>query len=397
MAQKITLRKKLLGSGEKNSLYLDYSPPAPHSKTGEVVRKEYLGLYTWASIKVKERKGRQPKEVFDENPIANELKENHNTDQQRIAETILSRRLNELNKPEVYGKLEQRELEKRKREQKSFVAFFEKQCDHQLLKGQRNYLSALLVYKQFNKGKDISFSQLTPEHCEDFKSYLLLAASNQLLDHNTAAQYFKFFRIAINQAERLEFIDRNPNRKVSGIKLEKREKDFLTTEELEKLARTDCKLPEVKRICLFAAVCGQRRSDILGLTWSNVVEQKDGSLSISFIVQKSRRANVVPLNLSAVQLLGKRGESSERVFKVSVQQISNYLPQWLKAAGINKKITFHNFRHSFISNLLLLGSPITNVSKLAGHSTVTQTLNTYSHLTAEKMRETVEQLNLNFD
>lgn len=397
MAQKIILRKKLLGSGEKNSLYLDYSPPAPHSKTGELVRKEYLGLYTWAAVELKVRKGRQPKEVFDRNPIANGLKEKHNAEQQLIAERILSRRLNELNKPEVYGKLEQREIEKGKREQKSFVTFFEKQCDHQLLKGQRNYLSALLVYKQFNKGKDVSFSQLTPEHCEDFKSYLLVAASNRLLDHNTAAQYFKFFRIAINQAERLDFIDRNPNRKVSGIKLEKREKDFLTTEELELLARTDCKLPEVKRVCLFAAVCGQRRSDILGLTWSNVVEQKDGSLSIRFVVQKSGRPNVVPLNLSAVQLLGKRGESSERVFKATVQQISVYLPQWLRAAGINKKITFHNFRHSFISNLLLAGSPITNVSKLAGHSTVTQTLNTYSHLTAEKMRETVEQLNLNFD
>lgn len=45
-----------------------------------------------------------------------------------------------------------------------------------------------------------------------------------------------------------------------------------------------------------------------------------------------------------------------------------------------KEIRLHDFRHSCASLLINSGRPITTVSKYMGHASVTETLNTYSHM-----------------
>lgn len=397
MPQKITLRKKPIKEGEMLSLYLDYSPPAPHSKTGEIVRKEYLGLYVWAPQKIAQRKGRAEKEIFDSNPITNQERTAHNSEQLAIATAILTSRQNVLNKPEIFNSQEKQALEAEKKGQASFVEFFAKQCEFQILKGQYNYFAALQYYKRFTNGKQISFSEITTEHCENFKLYLLKTVKAEKLDHNTASQYFKFFRTAINAADLQDFLQKNPIKKVKSIKLEKREKEFLTIKELERLNKTECSLPDVKRACLFAALTGERASDVINLTWQRVVKLDENKYSLNIVVKKGKLPTLKPISSLAVKFLGERGKDSAKVFDVKYHQLSPTISAWVKAAGINKKITFHNFRHSFVSNLYLGGAGITEVSKLVGHSTPNQTLNTYSHLTPERMRDTVETLTLNLD
>jgi len=397
MPQKITLRKKLVGSGQSLSLFLDYSPPAPHSKTGKIVRKEYLGLYIYPPLKVSQRKGRAAREIFDTNPIFNQEKAAHNSEQLAIAKAILARRLNELNKPEIYNRQEQQVLEIEKRGKQSFVAFFEKYCEQRLLKGQRIYSAALVWYKRYTKGEQVSFSEITPEHCEGFKTFLLRASNEGTISYSTAQQYFNFLRFAINAAERLDYVVRNPNKKVDVLKRAVKEKEFLTIEEAELLAKTDCKLPELKRAALFAFLTGLRRSDILGLTWEKVVKHNEKDYSLKIVIKKSNKPTLKPISPQAAKLLGEPKQPKEKVFKLTDSQIDRVLPTWIKAAGITKKITMHNFRHSFISNLLLQGAGITEASRLADHNTVTQTLNTYSHLTAQRLRDTVELLTLKLD
>lgn len=41
---KVTLRFRMLNTG-KETLYLDYYPGIPNPKTGETMRREYLGMY----------------------------------------------------------------------------------------------------------------------------------------------------------------------------------------------------------------------------------------------------------------------------------------------------------------------------------------------------------------
>jgi integrase len=51
----------------------------------------------------------------------------------------------------------------------------------------------------------------------------------------------------------------------------------------------------------------------------------------------------------------------------------------ITAAGL-RRITFHGLRHTCATLLLQAGTPVTTVSKRLGHSTVSMTLNIYSHV-----------------
>lgn len=59
------------------------------------------------------------------------------------------------------------------------------------------------------------------------------------------------------------------------------------------------------------------------------------------------------------------------------------------AAGVGK-FRIHDLRHSFVSNAIMNGANIVTVSKYVGHSSVTQTLNTYSHLLTKSQDSMLE-------
>ncbi len=58
-----------------------------------------------------------------------------------------------------------------------------------------------------------------------------------------------------------------------------------------------------------------------------------------------------------------------------------------------KKIRIHDFRHSHASLLLSYGVPITVISQRLGHSDITMTLNTYSHLIPKDEDKAIDILN----
>jgi len=58
-----------------------------------------------------------------------------------------------------------------------------------------------------------------------------------------------------------------------------------------------------------------------------------------------------------------------------------------------KRIKIHDFRHSHATLLLSTGVPITVISKRLGHSDITMTLNTYSHLIPEDEDKAVNIIN----
>lgn len=78
---KVKLRQKQI-SGDRKSLYLDFYPAIKNSKTGELTRRQFLGLY-----------------IFD-NP-KNPIDKQHNKETLLLANQMLLQRENQLNKPEV--------------------------------------------------------------------------------------------------------------------------------------------------------------------------------------------------------------------------------------------------------------------------------------------------------
>jgi site-specific recombinase XerD len=69
------------------------------------------------------------------------------------------------------------------------------------------------------------------------------------------------------------------------------------------------------------------------------------------------------------------------------------LKKYLNMAGITTAITPHNLRHTFASISIEKGCNIKAVSQLLGHSNVQITIDTYTHLSNEHVREVIKRCN----
>jgi integrase len=67
--------------------------------------------------------------------------------------------------------------------------------------------------------------------------------------------------------------------------------------------------------------------------------------------------------------------------KVGYRQIQNKIESYAKKAGIPHKVSFHNFRHYFVTELFRKGWTYDKIAKLTGHSSV-GTLVNYDHTVA---------------
>jgi len=81
--------------------------------------------------------------------------------------------------------------------------------------------------------------------------------------------------------------------------------------------------------------------------------------------------------------------------KVSYRQIQNKVKYYAKKANIDHNVSFHNFRHYFVTELFRAGWTYDKISKLTGHSSV-GTLALYDHTVASDIageaREAIKNL-----
>ena len=122
MAIKVALREKKILKGRK-SLYLDIYPPIPHPTTGELTRREFLGMYIIES----------PKTLLE--------KQNNKEIIQR-AELIRQRTENRLNKPEIYSEYEKEKLQIKKQNERDFIDYFNTLRDKRKKSNYDNWVSA---------------------------------------------------------------------------------------------------------------------------------------------------------------------------------------------------------------------------------------------------------------
>jgi len=102
----------------------------------------------------------------------------------------------------------------------------------------------------------------------------------------------------------------------------------------------------------------------------------------------------IPLNATAITLLGEAGKPTDKVFNLPTANGANKtLKAWVKRAGIDKKITYHNLRHSYGTNLILNDVDVVTASKLLGHATLVQT-NRYVNSAAELKQKATDKINI---
>lgn len=371
MAIKIKIRQKKI-SGDRHSLYLDIWPPVLHPVTNRLSRREFLGIYIFD----------KPGNVFDKQ---------HNKEVLQLAEQIKLKRENYLNKPEIYSDYEKAQLKAINQGKQNFVEYFKQLADSRTGSNQKGWLSAYHYLEAFTKGS-LTFAELDEVFFSEFRSYLLTAKKHRsnktTLSQNSAVSYFNKVKAALRQAFKEGKLQIDINARVDPIKSVETERNILSIEELNKLIKTDCNNPLLKRAAIFSALTGLRFSDIRNLIWNNVEFIEGQGHIIKFIQQKTKGVEVLPIDPQAVGLLGERGGSMDQVFEgLTYSAYSNkHLAQWIGAAGITKEITFHCFRHSFATLQQSKGTDLYTISKMLGHRNI-KTTQIYTKVLDKSMRE----------
>lgn len=362
---KVFLREKKLLHG-KRGLYLDFYPPITHPETLKETRREHLRLNIFEKPKT-------------------EIEKEHNKETKLLAENIRAQRQLEF-QAGVYGFVTVRN------KQKDFIAYFRLLAESKLQGSKSNYENWLSVLKYLEKftGGIYKFGDLSERFCLDFKDFLL---NQTMLSNNSASSYFDKFKIAVRDAFRNKMLSENPAENIKSIKLQDTKREFLTLEELHKLAETPFEYDDLRRASLFSTLTGLRYSDIAKLIWKEVQLSDASNFCIRFTQKKTKGSETLPISNEAVSLLGERGLADEKAFKNLDYWQCAYLPVWTKSAGIDKKITFHCFRHTYATLQLTLGTDIYTVSKMLGHKNL-QTTQIYAKVIDERKREAANKIKL---
>lgn len=383
----------MLNTG-KETLYLDYYPGIPNPKTGETMRREYLGMYV---VPLKKRNGE-----LQTNKDGSHKYSEEDAETIRLAEIIRANRQNELSKAEIYTEVEAELLKAKERSKGDFIAYFRDLAKDKKESNYNNWMSALKHLQDYTKKSDNStikrFCDIDLLWCERFRDYLLNVPTHRsdkvVLSNNTAAAYFLKFKIALKSAYKYGYLPKNINEDLKGIKERETRREFLTLDELKKLVETPCTNPVLKRAALFSALTGLRHSDIRKMKWGELVES-DGKYTLKYTIQKTSKYDELPISEQAMQLCGERQNPDNLVFDGLVYSAyaNKALAQWLGAAGITRDVTFHCFRHSYATLQIAAGTDIYTVSKMLTHRNVSTT-QIYAELVSEKKRESANKISL---
>ena len=379
MATKIKLLKKTI-SGNRKSLYLDFYPAILHPEKGKPTRREFLKMYLFD----------KPKNFIDKQ---------HNNENVQIAEQIRQKRENQINKPEIYTGYEKEQLKIKELGEQNFVAYFKTLTDKRKASNHDNWASAYKYLEAFTKG-NLRFADLNEKFCNEFKEYLLTAKSNKsnkvTLAQNSAASYFNKLKATLKQAYKDGYLNTDLNAKIECIEPQETISQTLTIEELNILAKTECKNPLLKKYVLFSALTGMPFKEMQNLNWGQVELSETFGIRIKMIRQKTGKPYLINISEQAYSLMGERKKQTDKVFEgLNNRDRYYFFPLWLAEAGIKKDMTFHDLRHTYGCLQIDAGTDIYTLQGNMGHSTPRQSM-MYGKISDQRKREAADKIKLDF-
>ena len=367
----VTLRKKASTRGDRQILYLDFYPQI--TVNGKQTRRQMLHLFTYD----------HPRDIFDRE---------HNAKAKEEAAMMRMKRDNELNKPEIYNEYELEQLRKREIGEGSFSNYLKDYCLKHQVKSHDITTCFEKHVKIFAKEKELKFSDISEKFCAGFKNYLLTAKNiktKRPLVRNTAHLYYSFFKIVLNLTYKDGHLPNYLGNKIGSIgKMEVR-RNYLSLDELNSLAKAPCTDNVLKRASLFSGLTGLRFSDIEKLTWQEVEGQY-----LKFCQRKTGGVETLPISDQALLLMGDREQGKPFEGLVYGHHKNIQLKNWITSAGIERKITFHCFRHTYATLQLGAGTDIYTVSKMLGHRDL-KTTQIYAHLLDQSKQDATTRITLN--
>lgn len=284
----------------------------------------------------------------------------------------------------------------------NLIEWLQEQQDYYYEHGNTNYsktIHNLIRHIRCFSGDNITIGSITPGYLRNLLEYLggNVNKYGGKLSNETIYTYFTVFSILLNKAVRLEIIPKNPFHKLSQSEKPQRrtkQKEYLTLEEVKRMAEAECDDIRVKRAFLFCCFTGLRYIDVSRLKWKHISEIGEGEYQIEVVQQKTKEPVYIPLSANALRWLPDRGDDGREnyVFKFRDRSIIyDYLDRWAKKAGIEKHVTFHMSRHTCATLLLYYGADLYTVSKILGHTSI-KTTQIYAKVADEMKRKAVSNI-----
>ena len=361
----VTLRTRPLKNGML-SYYLDYYPGYRDQETMKTIRHEGLNIYIYANPK-------------------NERERNFNATMSEKAEAIRCRRFESIVN-DRYDFFDRHKLKA------DFLEYYRKQ----LRKHDQKWEFVYHHFYNFVHGK-CTFEEIDIDLCNKFREYLLNAKQlrrDDRISKNSASGYWSTFRGLLKILYRNRLIKTNINDFLDKIETEDTPKDYLSVEELYKLAETPCKKPILKTAALFSCLTSLRISDILSLQWHEIVDFAAGGKCVHTITQKTKTEDIIPISDEALQLIGYSPEKTGLVFKGLKRSWTQYpMKEWIREAGITKNITFHSYRRTYATLQGAAGTDIRTIQSNMAHKSITTTQR-YMKVVDSNKREASNRISL---
>jgi len=157
--------------------------------------------------------------------------------------------------------------------------------------------------------------------------------------------------------------------------------------------------PDRAMLYLIAANTGLRASELASLTSESFHLEGELTVMVEAAYSKHKRRDVLPLRADVAKAVGgwTQGRSGLLWPGTWVDRAAEMIRADLEAAGIEYKVKgavfdFHALRHQFISSLAKAGVHPKVAQQLARHSTITLTMDRYSHLDTPQLVDGLDRL-----
>jgi len=285
---------------------------------------------------------------------------------------------------------------------KSFEAYLqlEKGLANASVFAYMNDLKKLDEYFQIKK-VEIPVQALKLVQLQEFLQYLNelgFAATSQARMLSGIKSFFSYLVLE-------KILDISPAELLETPKLNKKLPEVLSYEEIEMMLDSiDLSKPEGHRNRAMIEVlyaCGLRVSELTGLRISCLYPE----ISFVRVIGKGNKERLVPIGESALKQVSFYLEDRKQMDKIDEKSedivflnrrgkqltrimIFLIVKEAALAAGIDKNVSPHTFRHSFATHLLEGGADLRIVQQLLGHESITTT-EIYTHLDMNYLRETL--------
>ena len=260
---------------------------------------------------------------------------------------------------------------------------------------------------------DMKIVDIKPIHVGYWQTELLkeeLSNTYVRLLHGTLVSIFNF-------ALKLEVIYENSATKLGNVSKKRQEVDFWTVEEFQTFI-SSFDLNKYKERLYYTAftlffMTGLRKSELQALTWQDI-DFSDNSLMVNkSLYYKSKNDWIlnptktitgirqIYLDKTTVKILSdwekwQKVENNDFVFSQKGSPMSPTSFQYMLKKHCElvnvKPIRIHALRHSHASLLLSLGMNDLELQNRLGHTNISTTLGTYSHLRPTAMKEVADKL-----